>query len=970
MDAGDYFRLEILRAKVTKSETGLDKDSSRLRVRIQSCFSEQDAYPLQSESTKLSPGAAFKIPCEAPIQKIRVDLLNDGKDFSQIGTGVVDERELAKLRDEKRSKNEPIFLSCYIYSVANETKIAKIYFKGIFRTLFTDDADKNPSRSTIKVSPNKSNRAQKKDTQSDHQDSVILPNFRFQPLSRHVSWNKVRALNLSRIIDKCDTGSLMSCLADVMNGDVSGEDVDSDLLSTINIAQLSAQYLNSSIKMMDQKKLMMETALNAFDEEDMKLDNEITKLKAKNKALMKENMSLDEIFSQYQDLLQTLDPELAERHERKVYATNMQEAYEREKERGKERELEVAAMREKERMKQREFENMLMREKAKENVLKRKVELERLRVNRLALEEEFAKSGVKASELVWPPNDFKESMKQIRETDDSSVVAFEEEVYTPGEKIETRDDRIPGAKSSNLKSPSQNFEDLSITDFEVDDGIDPQSALSDTNGLRTEQSGKDIIRTVPREISEDVDASEAVNTNGRAKEAAVDDEEIHETRRVVAPSARIIKSVSVRSLASRSSSHGSQLSEMNGDEEVKQNQYLPPTELEDLDDDFGIDDEPLDPKPIFSSTANAAFQGSGKGVSVHGSVAASTTSMSVDSLAALKQPFAQDVQEKKGESKEAPTPEKSNTEEDDFSVVDLSQSQGRSSGSDGDNEVTLSPKSLLKSNKEKFASSSRDSDGFEYTIGDRAMKEDDDVLLGTAKLSSHTGSSATSASISVAGEEFGLDWSSKIDVPVPFEESFDEEAEKGEDEREAGGEDAVKVTTPTSSAVRWSEGRCSIDLLEIGQALEVFIASVWMERVVRNGYASLQIKFLQVLSNVPSEFSLNSKNVHPVNYASHIEFNKQACSRLTAAIEEERESLSIEILVVIREGDELEVVGKGFVNLWRMIEISCNLVRQEVDVFPVIDGRIDESSPPLGVIALDVKGHHLLRECHEGADID
>lgn len=146
---------------------------------------------------------------------------------------------------------------------------------------------------------------------------------------------------------------------------------------------------------------MYYSALDAFDDEEDKLDLQIAKLRAKKKAMLREVDSLNEMTAEYTDLLVSLDPELAEKFERSAHAQVLKEAYEEEKEKNKEREMFVLEQREKERARQIKFEKTLLQEKQKENILKRQIQLERLRLEQIALESQLKarEVGVKT---VWP----------------------------------------------------------------------------------------------------------------------------------------------------------------------------------------------------------------------------------------------------------------------------------------------------------------------------------------------------------------------------------------------------------------------------------------------------------------------------------------------------------------------------------------------------------------------------------------
>ena len=380
MDVSDYLRLEIIRTKVSK---GINLASVRIQIASYIDDSNATSPPaLLSEICKLKAGTVFKIPCGSSILKLVVHLSTDSSDIQIVlGSGAVE--DISKLNIDRDSVH---MLSAYIFNQAGTStkKISKVHFKAEYRSFFS----KNEKVSLTSTD------------QKDTSNRLVLPNFRFQQLSRKVNWDKVRSLNLMSITDKTDISSLLSCFNDIVHGDFSAEDVDSKLLHAVQLSQFSAQYLNASADLLRGKEKLLSSAVRTFRDEEDKLDLEIAKMKARNKSLLRESLGLDELLSQYSDLLQSLDPELAEKFERESHAKTLQEAYECEKARSGAREEEVEEKRAKERMRQIEFENILMQERQKENVLKRKIELEKVRLRKLALEEQL-RTGTVPADPIW-----------------------------------------------------------------------------------------------------------------------------------------------------------------------------------------------------------------------------------------------------------------------------------------------------------------------------------------------------------------------------------------------------------------------------------------------------------------------------------------------------------------------------------------------------------------------------------------
>ena len=81
---------------------------------------------------------------------------------------------------------------------------------------------------------------------------------------------------------------------------------------------------------------------------------------------------------------------------------------------------------------------------------------------------------------------------------------------------------------------------------------------------------------------------------------------------------------------------------------------------------------------------------------------------------------------------------------------------------------------------------------------------------------------------------------------------------------------------------------------------------------------------------------------------------------MATEIEEVYDGLSLQV-VLMDVSRAHKIVGKAAVNLWVMIEDSCNILRQEVDIM-ADDAGGDALVRILGSVVVDVKGWHLLSE--------
>lgn len=78
---------------------------------------------------------------------------------------------------------------------------------------------------------------------------------------------------------------------------------------------------------------------------------------------------------------------------------------------------------------------------------------------------------------------------------------------------------------------------------------------------------------------------------------------------------------------------------------------------------------------------------------------------------------------------------------------------------------------------------------------------------------------------------------------------------------------------------------------------------------------------------------------------------------LQREIQAEEEAL--QFYVIVQDGSSGETVGRVGVNLWRMIEDSCDLIRQESNIVSVGEN----SGTVIGQVLVDVKGFSFLKKC-------
>jgi hypothetical protein len=176
---------------------------------------------------------------------------------------------------------------------------------------------------------------------------------------------------------------------------------------------------------------------------------------------------------------------------------------------------------------------------------------------------------------------------------------------------------------------------------------------------------------------------------------------------------------------------------------------------------------------------------------------------------------------------------------------------------------------------------------------------------------------------------------------------------------------SFKKASSSPTDLQWISGRASLDLIEIAQAMDVLISSVSLSSDAFPSHVTdirFQYEFLgrssalsKAISRYPDDkVSGREDSMIPVNFPSHLIFDEVTSQALTQDIEDKREALSLTIALHDDDGD---VLGIGQVNLWVMIEDSCNIIRREIDIISSQDGRVIASA------LVDVRGFHLLSLC-------
>lgn len=140
------------------------------------------------------------------------------------------------------------------------------------------------------------------------QRTEIPQGFRFRKLDRGVNWDRIRNLNMERVLKNNDTAMLMSCIDDIALGCLEDEDVDPRLYHAMQLAQYSTQYLLGCRTLLNQRETVIEQATKCFEKEEADLDMQISKMRARNSALMREDDDLRDLQQQYTTLMEDYSP--------------------------------------------------------------------------------------------------------------------------------------------------------------------------------------------------------------------------------------------------------------------------------------------------------------------------------------------------------------------------------------------------------------------------------------------------------------------------------------------------------------------------------------------------------------------------------------------------------------------------------------------------------------------------------------
>ena len=190
----------------------------------------------------------------------------------------------------------------------------------------------------------------------------------------------------------------------------------------------------------------------------------------------------------------------------------------------------------------------------------------------------------------------------------------------------------------------------------------------------------------------------------------------------------------------------------------------------------------------------------------------------------------------------------------------------------------------------------------------------------------------------------------------------------------SGGEKGLGGPEKAGRSIQWLPGRASVEMIEMATAIDVQVSSLRMDR--ENGMdidmsvVFVDVHFLSIVSDISHGVSLSSYvSSHPVGFCAHIAVGKETFSTLAQSVQAagDKLSVSVNLMTQVDEnrndgGDDdgaMVTVGQADLPLAVMLEDSCNILRQEVDIISI------DSEQVIGTAVVDVRGYRLLQKLYK-----
>jgi len=241
---------------------------------------------------------------------------------------------------------------------------------------------------------------------------------------------------------------------------------------------------------------------------------------------------------------------------------------------------------------------------------------------------------------------------------------------------------------------------------------------------------------------------------------------------------------------------------------------------------------------------------------------------------------------------------------------------------------------------------------FGSTIGRSDRGDEDDVLFGTAALSGR-GFGDTDSMGNSKGLSFGAStYDDNLDLST---------SKEGDDDVDALIQQSLNkplsavIPSGQASSRVWNDGRAPLELVETGHALDVLVSALRLDSACGSSNVRLRVDFLGAQSAPSSAVAVGPRaTVERVDYSAHIVFNRAVSVLLSKQLSAQGDNFSLLISVVDASSGKL--LGSATVLLYVMIEDSCSILRQEVDILSA-----DGEDILLGVAVIDVRGHQVLQ---------
>jgi hypothetical protein len=225
-----YIEFTVLKSKISPSIA-----PGHLYINVQIFYSfdpntidengKKGKFKIVTKNSRLKSGSILKFPMDQsnnPITSISVDLYGEEKNLTvEVGCGVISKENLQNLDKESTQT-----VTVNIFDKAkSDLKLGKIQFMMFVKYLFSSTV---PSKEDLlgseSTSRNHNNIYDREVGARSQKISRLVPNnFRFRPINKRVNWDKIRTINIERLVNKNDQVAIESCVDDVLTGDISNE---------------------------------------------------------------------------------------------------------------------------------------------------------------------------------------------------------------------------------------------------------------------------------------------------------------------------------------------------------------------------------------------------------------------------------------------------------------------------------------------------------------------------------------------------------------------------------------------------------------------------------------------------------------------------------------------------------------------------------------------------------------------------